>query len=169
MCTHAQAHICIHPHRMFGWNEYVLERWQYVVSPGQDLLSYAHTLSCSVCLSAYLLTKELSLCLSGRIVLNGDFLCNHLIIHQFPKKPQRGCVSTLCWRALQWDRKGRGRASWRKWSKWILASLPMTSICIYFAFIFAHLCIPEMWGYSRFLLIFFNLFYLLRTGLLAKL
>lgn len=81
-----------------------------ICSPSLCLSHYlwlSHYLS--LCLSAYLLTKELSLCLSGRIVLNGDFLCNHLIIHQFPKKPQRGCVSTLCWRAEQWDREGKGR------------------------------------------------------------
>lgn len=77
--------------------------------PLSVFLTISDSLTISLCLSAYLLTKELSLCLSGRIVLNGDFLCNHLIIHQFPKKPQRGCVSTLCWRAKQWDREGKGR------------------------------------------------------------
>lgn len=108
--THAHAHIHIHLHIVLGWNEYVIEIWHCAANPGQDLFTLSHTLSHSVCLSACLLTKELSLCLSGRIVLNGDFLCNHLIIHQFPKKPQRGCISTLCWRAQQWETgEGRGR------------------------------------------------------------
>lgn len=66
----------------------------------------------SLSVSACLLTKELPFCLSGRIVLSGDFLCNHLIIHQFPKKPQRGCTSTLCWRAQQWETEGG--VSWRE-------------------------------------------------------
>lgn len=105
--TRAHARIHIHTHRLLGWNEYVIEIWHCAANPGQDLLTLSLTLSHSVCLSAYLLTKELSLCLSGRIVLNGDFLCNHLIIHQFPKKPQRGCISTLCWRAQQWETGGR--------------------------------------------------------------
>ena len=126
------------------WDEMNMSYRFGIVLPTQDRI-YSHSLSLSlsrslslslrqshsVCLSAYLLTKELSLCLSGRIVLNGDFLCNHLIIHQFSKKPQRGCISTLCWRAQQWETGvGRGGVSWRKWSKWILASLPATGICI---------------------------------------
>ena len=37
--------------------------------------------------TVYLLTKELSLCLWWRIVQDGDFVYNHLITHQFPKKP----------------------------------------------------------------------------------
>lgn len=64
-------------------------------------------------------------------MLNGDFLCNHLIIHQFSKRPQRGGVSILCWRAQQWERRRWGerkRASRWKWSKWIWAScLPQIS------------------------------------------
>lgn len=117
LALHTCTHTRMHTRGLFGWNEYVIEIWHCSTNPGQDLvslslsfsLSLTLSLSLSLCLSAYLLTKELSLCLSGRIVLNGDFLCNHLIIHQFPKKPQRGCVSTLCWRAEQWDREGKGR------------------------------------------------------------
>lgn len=127
--TSSHAHIHIHTCRLLGWNEYVIEIWHCAANPRQDLLALSvtlsHSVSHSVCLSAYLLTKELSLCLSGRIVLNGDFLCNHLIIHQFPKKPERGYIPTLCWRARQWETGERkGRVSWRKWSKWILALLP---------------------------------------------
>lgn len=55
------------------------------------------------------------------------------------------------------DKKGKGRGFRRKWSKRIFASLPATSICIYFGFSFACLCILEMWDHSRFILIFHHL------------
>lgn len=114
--------------------------FQSVASSGQDLfiLSVSH----SVCVSASLLTKELSLCLSWRIILNGDFLCNHLIIHQFSKKPQRVCIM-LKGTAMR-NRKGRGRVSRWKCPKWILALLPSTGICIQFGFNYAYLYICEM-------------------------
>lgn len=83
-----------------------LTSWRFFCLP----LCMCASLSLSV--SACLLTKELPFCLSGRIVLSGDFLCNHLIIHQFPKKPQRGCTSTLCWRAQQWETEGG--VSWKE-------------------------------------------------------
>lgn len=117
-----------------GWNEYVIRFGNLL--PTRDMIYSLSLLlpsvSHSVCFSAYLLTKELSLCLSWRIILNGDFLCNHLIIHQFSKKPQRGSMSILSWRTQQWERRGRGgrRVSRWKWSKWILASLPAIDICI---------------------------------------
>lgn len=111
-----------HTHWLTVRMKWICDRdfWHCAANPGRDLLTlslshtHSHSVSHSVCLSAYLLTKELSLCLSGWIVLNGDFLCNHLIIHQFPKKPQRGCISTLCWRAQQWETGGRRRERRRR-------------------------------------------------------
>ena len=129
--AHAHRRIHIHTHTQIVWMKWVCDTDLALCCQARTGFIHSHSVSHSVCLSAYLLTKELSLCLSGRIVLNRDFLCNHLIIHQFPKKPQRGCISTLCWRAQQWETgEGRGRVSWRKWSKWIWASLPATGICI---------------------------------------
>lgn len=72
-------------HRCSGWR---FGRRRSAVNPGQDLFSHSASASSSVCLSAYLLTKELSLSLSWWISLNGDFPCNHMTLHQFSKKPQ---------------------------------------------------------------------------------
>lgn len=108
---HARTHTHAHAHRLLRWNEYVIEIWCCAADPAQDWLALSLSLSHSVCCSDYLLTKELSLCLSGLIVLNRDSLCNHLIIHQFPKKPQRGFTFRWCWRAPQWETgEGRGEA-----------------------------------------------------------
>ena len=54
--------------------------------------------------TVYLLTKELSLCLWWRIVQDGDFVYNHLITHQFPKKPTE-TTGLLYWRTSQWERE----------------------------------------------------------------
>lgn len=79
-------------HRCSGWR---FGRRRSAVNPGQDLFSHSASASSSACLSAYLLTKELSLSLSWWISLNGDFPCNHLTLHQFSKKPQSACMSIL--------------------------------------------------------------------------
>lgn len=52
--THTQ-----HSHKCLGWR---FGRRRSTVNPGQDLFSHSATASSSACLSAYLLTKELSLC-----------------------------------------------------------------------------------------------------------
>lgn len=59
-------------HRCSGWR---FGRRRSAVNPGQDLFSH----SASACLSAYLLTKELSLSLSWWISLNGDFPRNYTV------------------------------------------------------------------------------------------
>lgn len=73
-------------HKCSGWR---FGRRRSAVNPGQDLFSDSASASSSACLSAYLLTEELSLSLSWWISLNGDFPCNHLTLHQISKKPQR--------------------------------------------------------------------------------
>lgn len=86
---HAHVHL-----NTLGENEYMIRFGNLLAA--QDmiyLLGLSHSSVClsvsrSVCFSAYLLSKELSLCLPWRIMLNGDFLCNHLIIHQFSKRPR---------------------------------------------------------------------------------
>lgn len=60
--THTQTFMWTLSHKCLGWR---FGRRISTVNPGQDLLSHSATASSSACLSAYLLTEELSLCHDG--------------------------------------------------------------------------------------------------------